>query len=89
MSMSTHVVGYRPPDERWHQMKAIWDACAEAGIDPPEEVRSFFGGEAPDARGIEVEVESQLWQENGRAGLEVALADLPPNVTHLRFFNAW
>ena len=35
MSMSTHVVGFHPPDEKWKEMKAAWDACMAANVNPP------------------------------------------------------
>lgn len=56
MSMSTHVTGFRPPDERWQAMKAVWDACTAAKTQIPDEVMAFFGDEAPDPRGVEVKI---------------------------------
>lgn len=53
MSMSTHIVGFVPPDNKWRQMKVIYDACNEAGITVPEEVDDYFEGEAPDEAGME------------------------------------
>ena len=92
MSMSTHIVGFRPADEKWKEMKTIWDACEKAGIDIPEAVEEFFDGEAPgDKPGAEVEIESALreWQDEGASGYEVDLGKLPKNVTVLRFYNSW
>jgi len=93
MGMSTHVVGFRPPDEKWRKMKAAWEACSDAGISPPPEVEDFFNGAAPDDAGVEVRVErteavSPYTCESG-SGYEVDLTKLPKGVTILRFYNAW
>lgn len=89
MSMSMHVVGFRLPDERWHKMKTVYDACEAAGIEVPSEVEDFFGGKAPDPKGIEVELEPEEYEGSFAEGLEIALANVPENVTHIRFFCAW
>ena len=57
MSMSTHIVGFRPPDEKWHQMKAIYDACTKAEVKIPDEVDEFFNFEPPDHQGVKVDLE--------------------------------
>jgi hypothetical protein len=45
MGMSTRVIAFRPADEKWKEMKDIYDACYKAGIRLPEEVDDFFDGE--------------------------------------------
>lgn len=61
MSMSTHVVGFRPADEKWEQMKTIWLACTKAGIGAPEEVLDFFKHEDPIGKpGIEISIDNAL-----------------------------
>ncbi len=93
MSMSTHVVGFRPPDERWRQMKAVYDASKAAGIDPPEVVQAFFEYGPPDEAGVVVELDIgevvREWQDDSRAGFEVDVRKLPPDVHVLRFYNSW
>lgn len=32
MSMSLNVMGFKPPDEKWKQMKAAYEACCAAGV---------------------------------------------------------
>lgn len=55
MGMSTHVVGFRPPDEQWKKMKVAWEACEDAGAEIPAAVLQFFGDEEPgDRPGMEV-----------------------------------
>ena len=51
MSMSTSVVGFVPPDEEWKKMKAVWDACANADVETPNDVDDFFSGKEPDKNG--------------------------------------
>ena len=90
--MSTHVVGFRPADEQWNKMKAIWLACEAAGIKPPDEVLVFFEGEPPgDKPGQEVRLETAVtkWNDESRQGYEIDLAQLPPNIRYLRFYSSW
>lgn len=91
MSMSTHVVGFRPPDEKWRKMKAVYDSCQSAGIDIPDEVDEYFNGETPDEAGVEVEIDSILeeWGDDSRQGYQIDIAKLPKNVKILRFYNSW
>ena len=92
MSMSTHVVGFRPPsDEMWKRMKKVYDSCKDAGIDPPEAVTEFFGDQDPDPAGVEVDIKQAVsdWQDESREGFEVDLSKLPSNVTKLRFYNSY
>jgi hypothetical protein len=96
MSMSTHVVGFKPPDETWKKMKAVWDACTEAGIEAPEEVRGFFPGEEPTDSGVEVDQEDLIyagaiekWSANWREGFEIIVEKIPPDVKIIRVYNAW
>lgn len=96
MGMSTHVVGFKPPDDKWRKMKAAYEACQMAGIDPPEEVEDFFDGEPPDDNGVEID-ESALaesgalreWKDEYREGFEIDVPKLPPDVTVVRFYNSW
>lgn len=89
MGMSTHVKGFVPPDERWQQMKAVWDACRAAGLEPPEEVTDFFDHQEPDPNGQEVEIPHQEWKDSHREGLEIRTADIPASVQVVRFYNSW
>jgi hypothetical protein len=87
--MSTHVLGFKPPDEKWKKMKAIWDSCQAAGIDPPQEVEKFFDYCDPDPNGVEVKIEATEWRDNAREGYEIDVSKLPKDVTILRFYNSW
>ncbi|HEC72098.1 MAG: hypothetical protein ACTSW7_00740 [Candidatus Thorarchaeota archaeon] len=90
MSMSTHVVGFKPPDEKWKKMKDIWDACNVAAVPIPDEVNKFFGYSIPDSAGVEAEIEYRAYDDgNGRDGFEVDIKKLPEDVTIIRFWNSW
>lgn len=96
MGMSTSVVGFRPPDEQWKKMKKAWDACQEAGIDPPREVDQFFGGEPPDDAGVEVsrtELEKmgavKQYSDDSVSGYEIDVTKLPKDLKIIRVYNSW
>jgi hypothetical protein len=93
MSMSTHVVGFRPPDDRWQQMKAVWDAAKVAGIPVPDAVEDFFEGEPPDPAGVTVELRNtsalREWKNDYAQGFELDVRQLPPEVHVVRFYNSW
>jgi hypothetical protein len=96
MGMSTHVVGFRPPDEKWKAMAAVWDSCKAAGIEPPREVSEFFDWREPDSNGVEIK-ETALtkagavreWHDDCRSGYEIDVSKLPPDVTVVRVYNSW
>ena len=96
MSMSTFVEAYKPPDEKWRAMKSVWDACARAEVDPPDEVLDFFEEEKPDKAGVRIDhfkMEKagiiKEWGDDGRSGYELDLEKLPEGVKVLRFYNSW
>lgn len=89
MSMSLSVTGYKPPDNKWKKMKAIWDACEEAEIKLPVEVERFFGGYDPDDSGVEVDLDGtsccSSYREEMEQGFEIEVAKLPKDVKVIRF----
>ena len=92
MSMSTMVVGIKPPDEKWKQMKAAYLACEKAGISIPDAVDEFFSGEIPDDAGVIVDDLGKAvksWHSDGCEGFEVTLSKLPADIKVLRFYNSW
>lgn len=93
MSMSTYVIGFHPPDAKWQQMKAVWDSCRSAGVDPPDEVLSFFDHEPPDDAGVKINLEEHAccskYGEDMTEGFEIDISKLPPNITKIRFYNSW
>lgn len=93
MSMSMHVVGYRPADEQWSKMKAVWDACEAAGVNPPKEVEDFFDDSYPgNAPGKEVAIEghgAKRFCDKYRDGYEVDITALPAGVRFVRFYCSY
>jgi hypothetical protein len=93
MGMSTHVQGFKAPDDKWKEMKAVWDACEAAGISPPEAVSKYFEWDKPDDRGVEVKLEGTgyctEWGDDYRSGFEIEMRKLPADVTHIRFYNSY
>ncbi len=96
MSMSTHVVGFKPPDEKWKMMKAAYDACTAAGIPVPDDLCEFFGDNPPDDEGVKVDEDKlkqcgavRKWAAKMRDGFEVDITKLPRDVKVVRFFNSY
>lgn len=90
MGMSTSVTGYIEPGEDWMKMLAVWDACAKAGVRPPDSVYSFFDGEYPgDKPGKEVKINVTEHHRDSSEIYQVEIAQLPKNVTHIRFTNSY
>lgn len=89
MGISTHIIGFRAPDEKWKAMKAIYDSCHAAGIGVPSEVELFFENGKPDERGVEVKIEVAEWGNDYSSGYEVDLKKLPADLTHIRFYNSY
>lgn len=105
MGVSTYIVGIKPADEKWKQMKAIWDACAKADVAIPDEVDEFFDGEEPDDEGVVVPLGSlyrikdlgdrqtedglSYYQRDGTSGFELELSKLPKDIKKLRFYNSY
>ncbi len=89
MSMSTHVIGFAPPDEQWEKMKAVWDACRLAKVPVPPDVEKFFNYEAPDDEGVKIELPIREWRDDSAQGFEIDVDSIPKHVKTIRFFNSW
>ena len=93
MSMSTHVIGFKPPNAKWKKMKKAWDACTEAGIDIPKEVEEFFDSTAPCDAGVEVDLEERVcckkYEADMQDGFEINVEKLPKDITVIRFYNEY
>lgn len=93
MSMHTCVVGFKPPDETWHKMKAVYDACTKAGVSLPTPVEKYFEGNDPDPAGVEVSLKNspacKEYRSVMREGYEVDLTKLPKDVKIIRFVNSY
>lgn len=91
MSMSTYVVGFRPPDEKWKAMKAVYDSCLSARVDVPKDVEEFFGFSPPDSSGVEVNLKDaiQEWWREGANGFQIEIEKIPKDIKFIRFYNTW
>lgn len=91
MSMSTHIIGFAPPDETWEKMKAVWDTCEAAEIPIPDSVEEFFDWAKPDPAGVNVNLDLYLrpWSDKSGKGFEVDLNRIPSHVRMIRFYNSW
>jgi hypothetical protein len=92
VSMSTHVFGIKPADEKWKKMKDAWEACIKALVPVPKEVLEYFNGERPDAKGVVVNLSEKAVSEidgDSSSGLEVNLDKVPDDVRIIRFVNSW
>lgn len=93
-SYEQNVYAIKPPDQKWKEMKAVWDSCKGAGIDPPAEVSAFFDHEPPDELGVVVELNENhpamsSYEEEMRTGWEVDLSKIPPDTKVLRFTHSY
>jgi hypothetical protein len=96
MGMSTYLIGFAPPDEKWHQMKDVYDACMKAKVPIPRDVEKFFNDEPPDDSGVQIEEKTlraagavRDFSDDSRTGIEVRVDKLPPQVQIVRFVNSW
>lgn len=85
-----HVIGFKPPDDKWKKMKAVWDTCLRAGVAAPEEVGQFFNWTAPDEQGVEVaQKELPVRELAGESGFELDVTKLDKDIKIVRFFCSW
>jgi hypothetical protein len=88
MSESLTIKAFRSPDEKWQNMKDIWDACEKASVIIPEEVEGYFNGENPDPAGIEIDIGYLLeeWDNDGDSGYQIDVNKLPNDIKYLRIY---
>ena len=97
MSMSTCVMGIRPPDDEWKKRVAAWKACKEAYLDPPQELEEYFDNlncyDPEEDQGPLISLGDEpyckKYNSEGASGFEIEIAKLPKGLTHIRFFNSW
>lgn len=98
MGMSTHVSGFKPADEKWRQMKAIFDNCVALKIPVPNTVMGFFEGDEPksDDPGVKVQQAALIkcgavreWSDAARAGFEIDVKKIPADIAIIRVYNNW
>lgn len=83
MGLSTHAVGFKPADEKWRKMKAIFDNCVELGLPVPKEV--MVSEKVLTSLGA-----VKLWGDGGGCeGFEIVVSKIPSDVTIIRIYNNW
>jgi hypothetical protein len=96
MGMSTRVIAFKPPGEKWQKMCDVYNACTNAGIDVPDEVSRFFDHMPPDPAGVEIS--ERVLRDAGAVtdysgdmseGFDVDVTKLPRDVTVIRFYNSY
>lgn len=92
--MSSHVVGFRPPDKKWEEMKLVWEACERTGVEIPKKVLEFFDHEDPAGKpGMSMNLMDtdavKEYHEEAVQGFEVDLTKLPKDLEIIRFYNSW
>ena len=91
MGLSIHIVGFKPADEKWEKMKAVWESCEAAGIPIPPDVEKFFRWEKPDESGVTVDRSAlgsavEEFSNMEASGFQVDLTRLHKDVKILRFY---
>lgn len=92
MGMSTHVVGFIPPDEQWHKMVKVYNACRAAGLPVPKECEVFFDYEDPaglPGREVVLKKGVQEYRADMRDGYDIHLDQLPKEVKIIRVYNSY
>lgn len=83
MSRSISIVGFKPADDTWNKMKAVWKACDTAKVEIPSEVLEFFAYEEPgDRLGMEVDITHSWIKRQG--GYDIDVATIPNDVKTIR-----
>ena len=95
MGMSTAVFGIVPADEKFNQMKKIWEMCEQANVAIPRDVVDFFDGDRPDDADVVIYLDDsevsavKEWFDDCSVGYEVDLSKLDPKIKIIRFANSW
>lgn len=90
MSMSTYVFGLRDANDPQHKkMVAALTACQAANLPLPKQLEQYFKGTSDPDASLQVEIKSTKGGRDMTSYVDVALADLPPDVKVIRFCNSW
>lgn len=89
MSMSTHVKGIKIKDEKFNEMKQVYDLCVKQNIKIPKEVYDYFGDEVSDD-GVIIDIKSKESTDNDyRDFIDVKIEDIPKDVKIIRFVMSY
>lgn len=101
MGMSTSIIGVRDLRQQFDKMWKAKEACEQAGIGYPEEVKKYFVDYINESKPA---VESEMLHfdlkntsgvtlynnpDAASVGYEVDIRKLPKDVKIIRFYNSW
>jgi len=95
MGMSSSVAGIVPADDKFNEMKTIWEMCENSNVAIPQEVIDFFDGDRHDPAGVVVYLRSDLggavseYNNDMQEGFEVDISRLDPKFKIIRFVNSY
>jgi len=94
MGMSSSVDGIVQADDKFNEMKAIWEMCENTNVAIPQEVVDFFDGERPDDAGVVVWINNNSqavteYNDDMQEGFEVDISKLDPKFKIIRFVNSY
>jgi len=89
MSTSYGVHGIKPAGDKWHNMKAVYEACIFANVEVPKTVWDFFGNEEPDDLGVKVKLEPIIEHGDGECNYIIDLTKIDKNIQLIVFSASW
>lgn len=93
MGIDRRYIGYKPPDDRFKEMLAVYEACEAAGVDLPKEVDDFFEGGEPDELGVEVDLQylecCTTGYDDDARGITINLEELPEDIKVIRIYDSF
>jgi len=87
------IVAKRSLDAHWRKMQKVYAACAEAGVDIPDEVAEYFDKEGIPSEAEEITLRSGTGGglhpciRNFNSGIAIALEKLPPCTSYIVIYR--
>lgn len=85
MSACYFVRGLMEPTEDYKKKYTAFKACEAAGIEIPQQLWDYFGGDVPYAEGTSTPVKYDKKTEPGSITFEVDVKSLSPQITKVLF----
>jgi hypothetical protein len=84
MSISLSVIGIVPADEKFKEMKTIYEMCEKNNIRIPDEVDDYFGDNVPDDLGMEVDIPCEEYKDEYSEGYKIDVSKIPKKVKFIK-----
>jgi len=84
MSLSINIVGIKKPDDKFHKMKDVFDACVNARVNVPSSVIEYFNDMKPNDNGVCVELPSHAIKKISELGREIDLNLIDKDITMIK-----